>query len=183
MSQKFKAGDRVVRINAHLYSTHKDGSTGVITSGCRTDDTNDPVCTILWDGDSIPNAIEDEYLELEEQKVTIRFEVGDRVRKINSKIAHAHADGDEGVIINGRYTRNIPQTACNISWDEKTEDDLCPVKFLELIDEDIKYKTLSFTIDIKQNNDGRSTCYACGAPTEDREGLTSVYQICTKCGK
>jgi hypothetical protein len=34
-----------------------------------------------------------------------------------------------------------------------------------------------------KNNDGRATCYACGASTKSVMGFNSEYQICTKCGK
>lgn len=34
-----------------------------------------------------------------------------------------------------------------------------------------------------KNNDGRDTCYACGAPTKAVMGFMSEYNICTKCGK
>lgn len=33
------------------------------------------------------------------------------------------------------------------------------------------------------NNDGRKTCYACGAATKTVMGFSNSYQICTKCGK
>lgn len=33
------------------------------------------------------------------------------------------------------------------------------------------------------NNDGRSTCFACDAPTKEVAGFTLLYNICTKCGK
>ena len=33
------------------------------------------------------------------------------------------------------------------------------------------------------NNDGRDTCYSCGASTKTVMGFTSLYQVCTKCGK
>lgn len=36
---------------------------------------------------------------------------------------------------------------------------------------------------IVKNNDGRDTCFACGAPTESKQGFTDTYQVCTKCGK
>lgn len=36
-------------------------------------------------------------------------------------------------------------------------------------------------IDCK-NNDGRTVCYSCGAPTKDWQGFTEIHQICTKCG-
>ena len=34
-----------------------------------------------------------------------------------------------------------------------------------------------------KNNDGRTTCYACGASTKTVVGFSSSYQVCTKCGK
>ena len=34
-----------------------------------------------------------------------------------------------------------------------------------------------------KNNDGRDTCYACGAITKSVMGFNSEYQVCTKCGK
>jgi hypothetical protein len=33
------------------------------------------------------------------------------------------------------------------------------------------------------NNDGRDTCYSCGASTKTVMGFTNPYQVCTKCGK
>ena len=35
----------------------------------------------------------------------------------------------------------------------------------------------------KQNNDGRTTCYACGAPVKQVASIGSVMGVCTKCGK
>jgi len=32
-------------------------------------------------------------------------------------------------------------------------------------------------------NDGRSTCYDCGAPTIDRHTMQACHQVCTNCGK
>jgi len=35
-----------------------------------------------------------------------------------------------------------------------------------------------------RNNDGRKTCFWCGAPTKRVPGIvTNVYDICTKCGR
>lgn len=35
-----------------------------------------------------------------------------------------------------------------------------------------------------KNNDGRTTCFWCGAPTKDVPGVfMNTYTICTKCGK
>jgi len=36
-----------------------------------------------------------------------------------------------------------------------------------------------------ENNDGRTTCYACGAATKRVQGFLamSTYDVCTKCGK
>ena len=36
---------------------------------------------------------------------------------------------------------------------------------------------------VRKNNDGCTTCYSCGAPTEQRALLTSVCTVCTQCGK
>ena len=33
------------------------------------------------------------------------------------------------------------------------------------------------------NNDGRSLCYDCSAPTKTVMGFTNSYQVCTVCGK
>lgn len=32
-----------------------------------------------------------------------------------------------------------------------------------------------------RNNDGRATCWWCGAPTKRVPGVIDVYDICTKC--
>ena len=38
--------------------------------------------------------------------------------------------------------------------------------------------------DLPQNNDGRDTCYACGAPTRKLDtGMSGDMRICTKCKK
>jgi hypothetical protein len=34
-----------------------------------------------------------------------------------------------------------------------------------------------------RNNDGLSVCHWCGGPTERKQGFTSSYDICPKCGK
>lgn len=33
-----------------------------------------------------------------------------------------------------------------------------------------------------KNNDGRTFCYSCGDPVEDRQRFSSIYQVCTRCG-
>ena len=38
-------------------------------------------------------------------------------------------------------------------------------------------------INVQQNNDGRTTCFACGAPTKEVPGLMRSYTVCTACGK
>jgi len=34
-----------------------------------------------------------------------------------------------------------------------------------------------------KNNDGRAECFWCGAMTKRVLGITSMYDICTKCGR
>jgi hypothetical protein len=34
-----------------------------------------------------------------------------------------------------------------------------------------------------KNNDGLSACFWCGSPTQRKQGFTSSYDICPKCGK
>lgn len=46
-----------------------------------------------------------------------------------------------------------------------------------------KYAVEDAKTEPKQNNDERTTCYACGAPVKQIASISSVMGVCTKCGK
>lgn len=53
------------------------------------------------------------------------------------------------------------------------------IGYLRRVDDAANVTTLSTAT----NNDGRDTCFACGAKTKTVMGFSNSYQVCTKCGK
>ena len=43
--------------------------------------------------------------------------------------------------------------------------------------------TTTDPVQAAKNNDGRTTCLWCGAPTKKVTSIMAVYDVCTKCGK
>lgn len=57
---------------------------------------------------------------------------------------------------------------------------------LNLIDDKVAFPIINVSVNnAPMNNDGRDTCFWCGATTKKVPGFLahSVYNICTKCGK
>lgn len=47
----------------------------------------------------------------------------------------------------------------------------------------LKEEFVGMPASVKQNNDGRDTCYSCGSPTKQVEGMLSIMSVCTVCKK
>jgi hypothetical protein len=46
-----------------------------------------------------------------------------------------------------------------------------------------KPKFVGKYVEEPKNNDGRQSCFWCGAPTKKRQGFSAMYDICSACGK
>lgn len=181
MSKKFSVGDKVIKINADTTDKHQNGDEGTVIRG------GSEYVDVDWDNNKDGIVVETCKLELITEKSSTTFYVGARVKKINGNEYQEHQDDHEGVIVDGINTADIPQVGCDILWDGESKSSICHGMYLTLVDvnmvsPDMETQDTPEWTKVKQNNDGRSSCYSCGAPTEDREGLTSMYQVCTKCG-
>jgi hypothetical protein len=199
----FKKGDNIVKINSHSSHNHQDGDLGVVSKNqpthssyvdIRWDDSSHDVvlvknsnlklaadCVVDYRGQQFHINGDWHYFEdhptgrgEEETLTKCKFAqcVGSRSNggKRASFIFELY-ESYNGMLVSARFSIScqalegyIQDGVFSLIGDSKSRSDIpCRVK----------------------NNDGRDTCYSCGAPTRDYGvmGGFAMGQICTKCNK
>jgi hypothetical protein len=110
------------------------------------------------------------------------FQVGDRVEVIDSQ-GHDGSIGDQGVVMGAETGNSAGNNHIHVYLGNGKHIGLFDRRLKKLGSAD-PVSTPAPTTGRRENNDGRSTCYSCGAPTRDYgavAGMMAAGKICTKC--
>lgn len=187
----FKKGDRVEKVNSYPNDIYKDGCLATIE---RDVQPGERLVVINWDIDSKNQSIYRHYLKLVNETTDY---VGQEFVVFGNKDyfdSHPCGCGCTETLEDASKAVCIKEDldTCTYELYKQGGETLTTffdikISALEIYINDGVFKLIGEEIPVQnphcKNNDGRSTCYSCGAPTEDRQGFSSVYQVCTQCGK